>query len=392
MENILFIETRGMNPTGVLKEAISCGYHPIVATAQSNIWRKHLAEQAIECTLIQVDELTAEAILSALATQPIAVITLSDQYLEIGAKVAQYLSLPHTSVDVVANCRDKYTTRKLVSQTSVKQPLFIKLSDFNDLNTVNLKHAIGFPLIFKPLFGHSSLGVQTFYSQQEVDEFFSQPSFTFDFPYIVEGLIENAELFSVEGFIDPLGVHFLGCSSRILGGEGNCVELGGIFPYPEYAKALYTASKKVIGAIGMTFGAFHIEYLVKNEDVYLVEVNPRFPNGPAPSNISRALGVSLDRLILELFINGYCKNRPVPTGYAIARAIYSEKEGNVTHIDVPENLDAEVFISASAPFHVSALKSNADRFGFLITSADDLSCLDSKASKLMQLIKIQFSA
>ncbi|WP_263064138.1 ATP-grasp domain-containing protein [Dickeya dadantii] len=389
MEHILFIETRGMNPTGILNAAIARGYHPVIATVQGDEWRQRLREQHIEATLLTVPRLAPQDILAALPFRPVAVITLSDQYLEIGADVARQLDLPHTPVDVLASCRDKQATRKLVAATTVKQPAFARIENRENMHDVVLSEIVGFPLIFKPLLGHSSLGVHKFYAQSEVDDFFRQETDRFDFPYIVEHLIEDAELISVEGFVDRIGVHFLGCSSRLLGGEGDCVELGGIFPYRPFEALLYQASREIIRAIDMSFGAFHIEYLVRDNQVYLVEVNPRFPNGPAPSNISRALGSSLDDVIIDLFVNGFSASRPIPKYVSIARALYSDQGGTITNIHVPDDIDADVFISSSTPFKVNRIRSNADRFGFVITASDDVALLDDKVNAIMKQIAIE---
>ncbi|MBP2846225.1 ATP-grasp domain-containing protein [Dickeya oryzae] len=388
MENILFIETRGMNPTGILKTAIARGYHPFIATEKGEEWQQRLLDQHIEATLLTVSRLASQDILEALPSRPVAVITLSDQYLEIGADVARQLELPHTPVDVLMNCRNKQATRELVAATAVKQPAFARIETLESMHCIVLSELVGFPLIFKPLLGHSSLGVHKFYSQSEVDGFFQQEADQFDFPYIVEHLIEDAELISVEGFIDRIGVHFLGCSSRLLGGEGDCVELGGIFPYKPFEALLYQASQEIIQAITMSFGAFHIEYLVRDNQVYLVEVNPRFPNGPAPSNISRALGCALDDVIIELFVNGFSTSRPVPKYVSIARALYSEQDGVITNVHVPNDIDADVFLSYSTPFKVSRIRSNADRFGFVITASEDVALLDDKVNAIMKQIVI----
>ncbi|WP_338885430.1 hypothetical protein [Xenorhabdus sp. TH1] len=131
MNKILFIETRGMNPTGILKTAIELGYYPWVVTEQREEWQTHLSEQNINCTLLSVSQLTAQHIINVLPHRPKAVITLSDQYLEIGAEVAKYLELPHTPLEVLADCRNKYITRKRVSRTTVKQPNFVKVDNFD---------------------------------------------------------------------------------------------------------------------------------------------------------------------------------------------------------------------------------------------------------------------
>ncbi|MDC9606776.1 ATP-grasp domain-containing protein [Xenorhabdus griffiniae] len=388
MNKILFIETRGMNPTGILKTTIELGYYPWVVTEQREEWQTHLNEQNINCTLLSVSQLTAQHILNVLPHRPKAVITLSDQYLEIGAEVAKYLDLPHTPLEVLADCRNKYITRKRVSRTTVKQPNFVKVDNLRQLKSISLADTVTFPLIFKPLLGHSSLGIHIFFHQAEVDHFFEESSDCFYFPYIIEQFIENAEFVSVEGFVDREGIHFLGCSSRLLGGENGCVELGGIFPYKLFETQLYDASRAVIPAINMLFGAFHIEYLVHEDNIYLVEINPRFPNGPAPANMSKALGIDLDSLIIEFFIQGFSKTRPIPTRFSMAKALYSTQDGIVTSIDFPDNFDADIFLSKTLPFTVSRIKSNTDRFGFLIVASDDLSLLDKKMNNIIAKMNV----
>jgi len=94
-------------------------------------------------------------------------------------------------------------------------------------------------------------------------------------------------------------------------------------------------------------------------------------------------------VIIDLFVNGFSASRPIPKYVSIARALYSEQGGTITNIHVPDDIDADVFISSSTPFKVNRIRSNADRFGFVITASDDVALLDDKVNAIMKQIAIE---
>ncbi|WP_338803010.1 hypothetical protein WDV76_11330 [Xenorhabdus griffiniae] len=79
---------------------------------------------------------------------------------------------------------------------------------------------------------------------------------------------------------------------------------------------------------------------------------------------------------------------PIPTRFSMAKALYSTQDGIVTSIDFPDNFDADIFLSKTLPFTVSRIKSNTDRFGFLIVASDDLSLLDKKVNNIIAKMNV----
>jgi len=184
--------------------------------------------------------------------------------------------------------RDKNKLAKFSKELGVKHPKTIEITSLDDLISATKK--LGFPIMVK---GNYYKAYKAF-NLDEAIEYYYKISNEWGFPLLAQQVISGVE-------INYVGI---GDGKELIGGVGikklSTTELGKVWSAVSINnKALFEASKKFVESIGWR-GAFEFEAMSDGKDIYLIEINPRFP---AWVHFSTMLGVNLPEMMIKL-ING----------------------------------------------------------------------------------------
>lgn len=94
---------------------------------------------------------------------------------------------------------------------------------------------------------------------------------------MIETCLSGA-IYSVEGYVFMGDIHWLGISDRTWGPQPLFVEDGLNFPVLEntsLGRALYALGERIVKATAYEYGFFHIEIMVCEGQLYIIELNPR---------------------------------------------------------------------------------------------------------------------
>jgi len=181
--------------------------------------------------------------------------------------------------------RDKSKLAKFSEKLGVKHPKTLEITSIDDL--IKATKELGFPIMVKGNYYKA-------YKANNLDEAiecYYKISNEWGFPLLAQEVISGIE-------INYVG---LGDGEKLVGGVGmkklTTTELGKVWSAVSIKnEALFQASKKFVETIGWR-GAFEFEAMSDGKDIYLIEINPRFP---AWVYFATSLGVNLPQMMVDL--------------------------------------------------------------------------------------------
>ena len=184
--------------------------------------------------------------------------------------------------------RDKSKLPEFSKKLGVKHPKTIEILSLDDL--INASKILGFPLMVK---GNYYKAYKA-YNLDEAIEYYYKISNEWGFPLLAQQVISGVE-------INYVG---LGDGKELIGGVGikklSTTSLGKVWSAVSINnKKLFEISKKFVESIGWR-GAFEFEAMSDGKDIYLIEINPRFP---AWVYFATMLGINLPEMMVRL-MNG----------------------------------------------------------------------------------------
>lgn len=240
------------------------------------------------------------------------VMTVREEAIIWTSQAAKRIGTPGIEPAVAALARNKYLMRRAFAEAGLRSPGFRYIDNPQDLSQV---HALGLPLVIKPLSGWSSTGVMLARSAEELPglieavwEVQSKDLARFYDKDKAAGLVLEQYLpgkeFVVECFVDNEGVHVLAVGDK---GQPE----GPWFEETIYRQrrdidhplivALCEAAREGVKALGITMGGAHVELrLDAREQPYVIEIGARIGgSGVSHFVVEQGTGVSFAKLCMH---------------------------------------------------------------------------------------------
>jgi len=184
--------------------------------------------------------------------------------------------------------RDKSKLPEFSTKLGVKHPKTMEVVSLDDL--IKATKELGFPVMVK---GNYYKAYKAF-SLDEAIDYYYKISNEWGFPLLVQEVINGNE-------INFVGI---GDGEKLIAGVGikklTTTELGKVWSAISIKNDnLYNVSKKFVETVGWK-GAFEFEAMSDGKEIYLIEINPRFP---AWVYFATMLGINLPEIMVRL-ING----------------------------------------------------------------------------------------
>jgi carbamoyl-phosphate synthase large subunit len=180
--------------------------------------------------------------------------------------------------------REKRKLPELSKKLGVKHPKTIEIISLDDL--VKAVKEIGFPVMVKGNYYKAYIA----YNLDEAIEYFYKISNEWGFPLLIQEVVSGIE------------INYVGLADgELIGGVGikklTTTELGKVWSALSIDnKNLLNLAKKFVELTGWR-GAFELEAIASGNDIYLIEINPRFP---AWVYFATALGINLPEMMVDL--------------------------------------------------------------------------------------------
>ena len=181
-----------------------------------------------------------------------------------------------TSVDDIDRAEDRERFDEVLQQTHIPRPEGISVTNLQD--AIDGAARIGYPVMVRPSYVLGGRAMEIVYNEAELRDYMSRAvKVTPDHPVLCDRYMEGTEV-AVDGISDGVDVVIPGIMEHV---ERAGVHSGdSIAVYPPQtlsAKVIYTIIDYTerLGKALHVKGLLNIQFVVKNDEVYIIEVNPR---------------------------------------------------------------------------------------------------------------------
>jgi len=180
--------------------------------------------------------------------------------------------------------REKRKLPEFSKKLGVKHPKTIEIISLDDL--IKATKELGFPVMVKGNYYKAYIA----YNLDEAIEFYYKISNEWGFPLLIQEVVSGIE------------INYVGLANgNLLGGVGikklTTTDLGKVWSAVSIKNdKLLNLAKRFVDISGWR-GAFELEAIANGDDIYLIEINPRFP---AWVYFSTMLGINLPKMMMEL--------------------------------------------------------------------------------------------
>lgn len=324
---------------------------------------------------------------------------------DVVARVASQLGLPHLSMQAAALTRNKFACRERLKAQGLDVPRYALISDFSELERAASE--VGFPAVLKPVDGSGSLLVRRIDSLAQLRSVLADPVNTslldmgrqIGSQLLLEEYVEGRE-FSIEGYIDQGQPHIVTITEKQLGPEPFFVEMGHVVPAKLQSgeqQALVAYIEKVACAIGLDLGVFHAEARITKRGPILIEIAARLGGDRIYRLVELTSGLSLPKTMIRshcampepAFIDPLYQCRNV-AGVRFLSCNGNGRFGGASGLDQVRAMDGyeEADLYCQAGDDIPELTDFRGRIGHILFCADDRSTLDVRLAQAESKINL----
>jgi len=214
-----------------------------------------------------------------------------------------------TSPENIDIAEDRKRFRELLERLGLKQPASLTVTSVEE--AVRIGNTIGFPLILRPSYVLGGRAMEIVYDNDGLAEYIAKAvNVSEDKPVLVDKFLENATEVDVDAISDGEIV--------VIGGIMEHIEEAGIHSgdsacsLPPFSlshrliEEISNQTKKLAKALNV-IGLINIQYAVRDNEIYILEVNPR-ASRTIPF-VSKSIGIPLAKLAAKLMVGGKLKDQ-----------------------------------------------------------------------------------
>lgn len=332
----LLILGGGQAQIELIRTAKSLGIYTIVVGVEGNYPGYELADK-----VYHVDILNKKAVLNIAIDENIngACMVCSDIGLDTLGFICDELHLNGISEWSALLSANKLRMKEKLIDNNVNTARYVLISNIDDVE--NIPEKLSLPLMVKATDLQGSKGIYKCESYENLKEYCNKAIALSKQDYcIVEEFIEGEE-FGAQAFVYDNNILFILPHGDIVFKNGDMsVPIGHYMPYVENNKHLHeainTCVKNSIKALGLNNCAVNIDFILKDNIPFIIELTGRAGANFLPELTGSYLGLNYYELIIIMALGyspyDYYQNRQ-PKYHAVeSRQIYSNKSGIVTDI------------------------------------------------------------
>ncbi|MCL4428433.1 MAG: carbamoyl-phosphate synthase large subunit, partial [Deltaproteobacteria bacterium] len=276
------------------------------------------------------------------------------------SKGIKILGTPFKYIDI-AEDREKF--KNIINKLNLKQPE--SAMAFNDEEIYEKAKAIGFPVLLRPSYVLGGRAMEIIYNESGLMEYIKK-IFQQDvsFPILIDKFLEDAIEVDVDALSDTESVYIAGIMEHIEEAGVHSGDSACSLPAFSLDSDALGKIKDITEIICREFhvkGLINIQYAVKNNEIYIIEVNPR-ASRTVPF-IGKATGVPVAKLATKLLLGEKLKSFGLGQSfdinyYCVKEAVFPfSKFSNVDPMLGPEMRSTGEVMGIDASFGMAYAKS-----------------------------------
>ncbi|BEP29011.1 carbamoyl-phosphate synthase (glutamine-hydrolyzing) large subunit [Helicovermis profundi] len=265
--------------------------------------------------------------------------------------------------DALHKAEERSEFIKILENESILYPKGFGV-DNNNLSE-NVKNELSYPVLVRPSYVLGGLGMKIIYDYNNLSSYINNafnnnPNNTI----LIDEYVDGIEI-EVDGISDGEDIFLPGIMEHIDRSGIHSGDSALVFPPINLSKIvldeLFVISKKIVTAIGIV-GLFNIQYVLSNNKIYIIEVNPR--SSRTIPFISKASGINLVESSIDIILGNKkikeldLESKEHNNGYYIKSPVFSTyKIKNEDTILGPEMKSTGETISIDKTFYGAFYKS-----------------------------------
>ena len=206
-----------------------------------------------------------------------------------------------TSPDSIDLAEDRKRFSKLLNDLEITQPASGTATSRQEARDV--ASTIGFPVVVRPSYVLGGRGMAIVYDVGTLDRYMTHAvEAAPEHPVLVDKFLEDAFEFDVDAVADATGAVVIGGimehieEAGIHSGDSSCVVPPFICP-ERHLQTIRDHTRRIARAL-QVIGLMNVQYAIKDDVVYVLEVNPR--GSRTVPYLSKAIGVSLAKVAAKV--------------------------------------------------------------------------------------------
>ncbi len=250
-----------------------------------------------------IDFEAPEGVIASLGGQ--TAINLAQPLMERGVKIIG------TDCDAIERAENRESFEKILQQLNIPQPQGRAVTKIED--GINAAQEIGYPVLVRPSFVLGGRAMQIVANEKQLRHYLKTAvEIDSDKPVLVDHYIQGKEV-EVDAICDGRDVFVPGIMELVERTgihSGDSISVYPTFSIPDKVKGVILQYAKKLGlGIGIV-GLYNIQFIVdRNDDVYIIEVNPR--SSRTVPFLSKSTGYSLADIATEVILGKTLKEQGI---------------------------------------------------------------------------------
>lgn len=333
----LLILGAGRGQVGLYKAAHEMGIHTIAGTPKGRTYPgMALADEICWMDIAKPDEALAAA--SALGIDGVATSCMDTGIISLG-KICDALGLNGLSETAAARCNDKARMKKALTEHGVRTARYFQISTEDELRSA--LRELKLPVVVKATDLQGSNGV--FISKtcdEALSSFEKAMNLTRRSYCIVEEFIKGKE-FGAQAFVHNGNILFIMPHGDITYMGRTAIPVGHFVPFDESAENYSLIHETVINsiaALGLDNCAVNIDLILKDNEVYVIELTGRVGANGLPELVESSYGIEYWKMIAAMAVGDdpdvYFSKRRSERKAVLSKMIFeTDKSGIVESVD-----------------------------------------------------------
>ena len=308
-------------------------------------------------------------------------------------KVVDELGVSGLSYESAQLSSNKWKMKQAFMKHGVRTARYLKVTTLEE--AYNAFEVLSPPLIFKAVDGGASKGIVKVADIAHVDYAYEtvRKDTKLDF-FIVEEFIEGTE-FGAQAFVYDNQIQFIMPHGDFVFYGDTGVPIGHYVPYnlpKEVEQDLFLQLKQSIDALKLNNCAINADFILKDGQVYVLEIGGRAGATCLPELVSTFYGFDYYEQIVRSALRmepSFTLNSSIPCACEL---LIADEDGDITGIE-NENEDNENIIQISFDYHigekVNKFRVGTDRIGQIIVKGDRLDKVLNLLEEVKEKIRIQ---
>lgn len=363
----------GIYQVPLIKEAKDSGYHVIVTSHKGNYPGFELADKVYYKNTVD-----KEGILKIAKKENIGAIctTGTDIAMETIGYVCDKLDLPGLTEKAAILSTNKAKMKKAFIEHGVRTAKYIQVSSL--VETREAYNSLQKPVILKVVDSSGSRGIIKIGDESLLDESFLQLIEETKVEYIIIEEYITGQEFGAQASVKNGKIDFIMPHGDILFHSKTDVPIGHYVPYgitSEIYEDMVEQIKKSIEALDLDNCAINADFILSNNQVYVLEIGARAGATNLPELVSIYYGINYYRYILDLAFNiknnSEFNNQKTPCSSLLLIAKKSGELKGLEHDKVTVDLE-EFQVDYKMGERVKKFEVGPDRIGHIIMKTNEI--------------------